>query len=259
MNRLLRTLSAGVLLLAAGCAFNAEEQEQSLTWTRDLAGTTSVSLSTFAFATGAVEVEGIEAESLAVTCDMRRMVAGGDWYNDVDLRASRSDEAVELSLVVEGDQWTTLTVDRTALRLGNDIALDLGTVEKDVSVSGYRGMVTAASRAGDITVSTAAGADLETGDGDVGVTLEGDSLDPRLESAFESLDIASGSGDIAVRVPQGMRVRLALEAGRGQTITIDGNEMDETSYSGSLNGGAADRTITCETGGSIAIVQVAAP
>ncbi len=258
MNTILRTVCAGTLLLAAGCAFNAEERVESLTWQRDFSGIGEVTLGEHAFATGKVEVDGIAADSLVLTCDIRRMVASDEWYNDLDLRAEARNGGVELALVVEGDQWTTATVDRTHMALARDVELDIGMVDKSVTVRGFRGRVSADARSGEVRVQTARGASLYSTDGDIAVVLSGDSLDPMLDSLFDKLEVTSSSGAISIDVPAGMRVDLVLQAGRNGEIRVDDVKMSDTEYEGELNGGSS-HTIRCETGGDIAVRQVALP
>lgn len=253
MNKMLIAIAA--VVLAAGCAFNVEEQVRTFSWERDVRGLESLALSQDAFGLAKIAVRGIDADSLRVSAEVRRLVVRGeDFPQDLEMMVDRDDSssAATISLVTSGADWATATVDEFAMDVARTMDLDLGRVEKEVWVGGMAGQVDAEIvTAEDLTVETAGGGTLSTRGGSARVSVWAD-------SGFSKLDVSTMGGDITILVYPWFAARLDLKTTRGGVIEVNGIEQDDFEVETSLNGGSASHSIICDAGGGDIFIKTTA-
>lgn len=251
--------ATAALVSVGGCAFNVEEQTETVTWYRDVAGAARMIIDDEAFDESDISVEGADGDSLVFSCVLRRLVAAGDEsIDDLELRAGRRDETVELSLLTSGDDWIVYELDDIDMRLARGLELDVRLLSGSLDVCDYDGFVKATVNEGEVDIDTRRGCDVIVESGDVAVSLVADQLDPALDSTFDQIDIEVTSGSVDIRVPPQLRARLSLSVDDGE-ITVLGEKVGDTEFEGILNGGHADHRIRCRVKkGDVTIAHVQA-
>jgi DUF4097 and DUF4098 domain-containing protein YvlB len=189
-------------------------------------GKGKVEVSATATGTSTVEIEGRDAEEVAVTFEDNRLSViapkdGGNWFSGRDR---------ELHIQVELPQ-------------GSNLAVKTGSA--DIAVEGQVNEVRLKTGSGDIACDTFTGsARVDTGSGDV-----------EIAEAHEELQVKSGSGDISVGTCLG-RLNISTGSGDVEVGTTNGNAVVKTG-SGDLKVVTANADVSLSTGsGDLSIGSV---
>jgi DUF4097 and DUF4098 domain-containing protein YvlB len=165
---------------------------------------------------------------------IRRLFLDGDRRGVENPELTIDDGEVVFSL--GGGDWFSASLETVNIEAQRSLGCDISTTTGDIAIDSMYGWCEVENTTGDISVHTIRGGSIRNTTGDIAIRL----LAARDSIAFESLSVEVTTGDIAVTLPDGLAVRLALKTTTGKIRTPGG----ATDY---LNGGTADSPlITCK-------------
>lgn len=268
-----RTVLANVAAMSlaglAGCVATSRDYEDSISETIDPDGATGL---TVAGESGSIEVSGERRDTVAV--DGRKRAATEDGLEEIGLDVDRGDDTIALAVDDETDDRLfsfgagpvldlELAVPET-LRV-EDVRVGSGTID----VRGVRGPLEATAGSGSIEIDGVDGAlTTETGSGSQTLAaVEGSlvadggsgSITAEIQSLEDDSAIETGSGSVAVTLPESVDATLDISTGSGD-VSVRGSDVGhiETSDEVELTFGDGTHAVEIETGSGDVEVTVGA-
>jgi hypothetical protein len=243
MNMRTSIISLGILCMI-GCAFNLDEVSIQKTAVLNSTGIAKVRFGSEKAADN-FSITGMVQDSIIAKVLLRQIVTKGDEgsLDNVSFDFEMDADTAEVVLDYSGDDWETIQMSDFILYPDERVDVEVSCQSGNISVNGMTGYVTARDMSGNISVETIKGATVRDTSGNIEVSiLEDDAL-------FTQLDLRTKSGNITISVPDGFASNLDLHTNSGNT-SIPGGGTSR------LNGGDADRLITCSTqSGNITITE----